>query len=140
MSLNNKANLVGVARIVCKDLTKRSTKAEQILWEKLRNKKFLNMKFYRQYPLFYDLTGIELFFVADFYCFEAKLVIELDGEIHSYQLKQDKHRTEILNRLGSKVIRFKNKDIEENINFVLIKIKEEISTHPNPSLKKRRAY
>ena len=135
MSLNKKASLVEVAKLICRDLRKRNTKAEQILWEKLRNRKFLNMKFYRQYPLFYDLAGKESFFVADFYCFEEKLVIELDGGIHPYQSKQDKNRTDILNAKGLRVIRFKNSDIKENINVVVEKLKEEISTHPNPSLK-----
>jgi len=140
MSLNNRQELVEIAKVVCRDLRKRSTKAEDTLWEYLRNRKLLNKKFYRQYPLFYDLTGKESFFIADFYCYEAKLIIELDGEIHKYKLKEDKNRTNILNILGLQVIRFKNKEVEENVNLVLEKIKEELLTHPNPSLKKRRAY
>ena len=55
-----------------------------------------------------------------------------------YKLQEDKNRTDILNMLGLKVIRFKNEEVEENINYVLEKIKEELITHPNPSLKKRR--
>jgi len=140
MSLNNRQELVEIAKVVCRDLRKRSTKAEDTLWEYLRNRKLLNKKFYRQYPLFYDLTGKESFFIADFYCYEAKLIIELDGEIHKYKLKEDKSRTDILKMLGLKVIRFKNKEIEGNLNFVLEKIKEELLTHPNPSLRKRRTY
>lgn len=140
MSLNNRVKLVEVAKVVCRDLRQRSTNAEQILWKELRNRKLLTRKFYRQYPLFYDLTGKESFFVADFYCYEAKLIIELDGEIHKYKLQEDKSRTDILNLLGLKVIRIKNKEVEKNIDFVLEKIKEELLTHPNPSLKKRRAF
>ncbi|MBV6422228.1 MAG: hypothetical protein DAHOPDDO_03521 [Ignavibacteriaceae bacterium] len=140
MSLNSKTRLVEVAKIVCRDLRKRATNAEEILWEYLRNRKLLNKKFYRQYPLFYDLTGKESFFVADFYCYEAKLIIELDGEIHKYKLKEDKSRTDILNMLGLKVMRFRNNEVEENLDLVLERIKEELLTHPNPSLKKRRAY
>lgn len=140
MSLNCRAKLVEVAKIVCRDLRKRATNSEEMLWEHLRNRKLLNKKFYRQYPLFYDLTGKESLFVADFYCYEAKLIIELDGEIHKYKLKEDKSRTEILNMLGLKVIRFKNKEVEENMDLVLEKIREEIITQPNPFLNKRRTY
>jgi len=129
MSLNNKAKLVEIAKVVCRELRKRETDAEEILWKKLRNRKLLNKKFYRQYPLFYDLTGKESFFVADFYCYEAKLIIELDGEIHKYKLKEDKSRTDILNMLGLKVIRFKNEEVERNIDGVL----EEIRTYLNSS-------
>ena len=140
MSLNSKTKLVEIAKVVCRDLRKRGTKAEQMLWNELRNRKLLSKKFYRQYPIFYDLTGKESFFVADFYCYEAKLIIELDGEIHKYKLKEDKNRTHILNMLGLKVIRFKNKEVEEKLDSVLEKINEELLTHPNPSLTKRRAY
>ena len=126
MSLNNRVKLVEVAKVVCRGLRKRSTKAEEILWEQLRNRKLLNRKFYRQYSLFYDLTGKESFFVADFYCYEAKLIIELDGEIHKYKLQEDKSRTDILKLTGLKVIRFKNEEIEQNIKMVLEKIKREL--------------
>lgn len=85
MSLNRKNKLLEVAKTVCRELRKNSTKVEKILWEYLRNRNLLNKKFYRQYPLFYDLTGRESFFVADFYCHEEKLVIELDGEYHKYR-------------------------------------------------------
>ena len=88
--------------------------------------------------MFYDLTGKESFFVADFYCYEKRIIIELDGEIHKYKLQEDKNRTDILDKLGLKVIRFKNEEVEGNIDKALEKIKEELMTHPNPSLSKRR--
>ncbi|MFA7420852.1 MAG: endonuclease domain-containing protein [Melioribacteraceae bacterium] len=123
MSLNAKKELVEIAKLLCRDLRKRSTKAEEILWEQLRNRKLDNKKFYRQYPIFYDITGKESFFIADFFCFETKLVIELDGVIHDYRLNEDLLRTEILNLLGLTVIRFKNDDIEKELEKVLDKIK-----------------
>jgi very-short-patch-repair endonuclease len=82
MSLNKEKELREIAKIVCRDLRKRSTKAEQIIWEVVRNHKLDTKKFYRQYPIFYDITGKEPFFIADFFCFEEKLVIELDGATH----------------------------------------------------------
>ena len=126
MSLDSRKKLVEIAKIVCRDLRRRSTNAEERLWERLRNRQLLNKKFYRQYPLFYDITGKESFFIADFYCYEAKMIIELDGEMHKYKLKEDKRRTDILNMLGLKVMRFKNEEVEKNINLVLKKIKEEL--------------
>jgi very-short-patch-repair endonuclease len=140
MSLNNKQKLLDVAKVVCRDLRKRSTNSEKILWEHLRNRNLLNKKFYRQYPLFFDLIEKESFFVADFYCYGEKLIIELDGEYHKYRLTKDIERTLILDSLGLKVIRFKNNEVEGNINAVLGKITEELLTHPNSSLSKRRAY
>ena len=83
MSLDNRNKLVGVAKVVCRDLRKNSTSAEKLLWKAIRNKNFEEKKFYRQYPFFHDITGIETFFVADFYCHEDKLIIELDGNIIS---------------------------------------------------------
>lgn len=123
MSLNAKKELVEIAKQLCRDLRKRSTKAEGILWEELRNRKLDNKKFYRQYPIFYDITGKESFFIADFFCFETKLVIELDGAIHDKQLKEDMQRTEILNLLGLSVVRFKNEEIEKELTKVLERIK-----------------
>ena len=90
MSLNNKSKLFEAAKVVCRELRKNSTKAERIFWEVIRNKKFYRKKFYRQYPIFHDITGKETFFVADFFCFDEKLIIELDGKYHQYRLQEDK--------------------------------------------------
>jgi very-short-patch-repair endonuclease len=87
-----------------------------------RSRKLNGKRFYRQYPFFHDITGKETFFVADFFCFEDKLIIELDGKYHHYQLKEDKERTKILNSLGLKVIRFSNEDIMNNLGRVLLEI------------------
>jgi len=123
MSLNRKRDLVAVAKIVCRDLRKNSTKAEKIFWEVVRNKRFIGKKFYRQYPLFYDITGKESFFVADFYSHQEKLVVELDGVIHKYRLKEDKERENILNYLGLNIIRFRNDEVLNNLDDVLSNLK-----------------
>jgi very-short-patch-repair endonuclease len=85
--------------------------AEQLFWEIVRNRQFHGLKFYRQFPLFYDIEGSESFFIADFFCHELQTVIELDGPIHKYQITEDERRTEILNFLGCRVIRFRNEEI-----------------------------
>ena len=122
MSLNNKRKLVEVAKVVCRELRKSSTEAERIFWEAVRAKK-LNEKFYRQYPIFHDIAGKETFFVADFYCHENKLIIELDGKYHQYRLKEDKARSKILNSLGLMIIRFRNEEIINELDSVLLKLK-----------------
>jgi very-short-patch-repair endonuclease len=124
MSLNIKANLVEIANVVCRELRKNSTEAERLFWEIVRNKKFLGKKFYRQHPIFHDITGKETFFVADFYCFTDKLIIELDGKYHKHRLKEDAERKKILNHLGFSVIRFSNDEIINNLEGVLSKVKK----------------
>ena len=126
MSLNKKRELLSIAIVLCRDLRKNPTKAEKILWKALRNRKLLNMKFRRQQPIFHDLTGRETFFIADFYCHEKNLIIELDGTIHNFKIKQDKERTEILNSLGLRIIRFSNNEVENNLNNVIKKIRKEV--------------
>ena len=127
MSLNSKQKLTETAKLICRDLRKNPTQAERMFWEIVRNKKFLGLKFYRQYPIFYDLTGKQTFFIADFFCFEEKLVVELDGKYHRYRLKEDEERTKILNHLGLKVIRFSNEDIIKNINKVANALEEKLN-------------
>ena len=65
-------------------------------------------------------------FIADFYCHEIKLVIEVDGEIHEKPERQDYDigRTKELENLGIKVIRYKNEDIVKNIDVVITDILE----------------
>jgi very-short-patch-repair endonuclease len=127
MSLNHKKELVEIAKSVCRQLRINSTDAEKLFWEEVRNRRFENKKFYRQYSFFYDLTGIESFFIADFYCHEEKLIIEIDGKVHNYKLKEDEMRTKILNMLGLKVIRFRNEQIIDHLGEVLKKIKVEFA-------------
>ena len=64
-----------------KVLRKNMTNAEKILWDRLKDNQVLNIRFRRQHPI--DL------FIADFYCHSARLVIELDGEIHKSQAEYD---------------------------------------------------
>lgn len=117
---NNRLN--EVVKDTCRELRKKSTPAEQRLWNYLRNRLLLNRKFYRQYPICYETDNKDSFYVADFFCFDEKLIIELDGEIHKYTAVEDVERTKILNKLGYNVIRFSNDEIFGNINKVLNKI------------------
>jgi very-short-patch-repair endonuclease len=91
------------------------TPAETALWRTLRNRQF-RYKFRRQHPIYR--------FIIDFYCAEAKLLIEVDGPSHFEQGQQeyDKLRTEYLEELGYKVIRFTNDDVKLNIDGVISEI------------------
>ncbi len=101
-------------------LRRNETKAEKLLWEKLRNNQLGGLKFRRQHPV--------NIYIADFYCHKFKLIIELDGDYHNQeeQKQKDEVRTEVLRLNGLKIIRFKNEEVEQNINQVLITIKNKI--------------
>ena len=126
MSLSNNPRLRQAAKQLCRDLRKKQTDAEKIFWEVVRNRKFMGLKFYRQYPIFVDLNGRETFFIADFFCFEKSLVVEIDGKIHDYQKDHDELRTEIINMKDIEVVRFKNEEIENDLESVLINLEKEI--------------
>ena len=99
-----------------KELRHSQTSAENFLWQILRNRRIEGTKFRRQHPL-----GN---FVADFYCHEAKLVIELDGSIHEItEVKQyDNERQAAIEQLGLTVLRFTNDEIFSDIDKVIQKI------------------
>jgi very-short-patch-repair endonuclease len=123
-----------IALIISRDLRKKQTKAEHLFWNKIKNKQFLGYKFLRQHPLFYEYYDKEKFFIADFYCRELKLIIEIDGGIHEQQKEYDKIRTEILDSQNDlKVMRFKNEEILDDINFVLKNLQNSIIKLPKIS-------
>lgn len=107
-----------------RNLRKNQTNAEKLLWECIRNRKHVGKKFLRQYPLSFFFNGKKRLFIADFYCSEHRLLIELDGEIHKKQKEYDVLREWIIEKLGYKIIRFQNNEIEQNIEGVLNKISE----------------
>ncbi len=95
---------------------KNPTEAENVLWEALKAKG-IGAKFRRQH-----IIGD---FIVDFFCNEAKLVIELDGGYHNMpaQMKSDEERTAALNEMGYTELRFKNEEVISNIEAVLKTIK-----------------
>ena len=64
-------------------------------------------------------------FIIDFYCDEAKLCIEVDGDSHAEQIEYDQARTAYLNELGYTVIRFTNREVFNQCEAVLQHIAEE---------------
>jgi len=120
-------------RQFARELRQPQTTSEAALWSHLRNRN-LKYKFRRQHPI--D------FFIIDFYCAEARLLIEIDGSSHLEREQQeyDQARTEYLEALGYKVIRFTNNDVRYNIHAVATAIMEEVESRidkdgtPHPSL------
>jgi len=104
------------------------TKAEIILWSRIRSKQIDGYKFRRQYPI--------LDFITDFYCHDLKLVIEVDGEVHTLpgQIKTDKYRDNMLKNNGYYVIHFTNHEIGTNLKHSLSRIKQIIAKITSPTL------
>ncbi len=113
-----------------RELRNNSTKSEIKLWGYLKGKQMLGYDFHRQKPL--------LNFIADFYCYELKLVIELDGYTHMFEetIIKDAIKESELNRVGLKVLRFSDDEVMQDIENVLRMIEKYIEefeieeTHP----------
>jgi len=96
------------ARNFARELRKNQTKAEECLWRRVRNRRFFGYKFSRQFLIEHTRGS---YFIADFYCHCAKLIVEVDGLIHLKRKDYDENRTRILNGLGYQVIRLKNEKV-----------------------------
>lgn len=113
-----------------KELRRRMTSAEAILWEALRSRRFRKFKFRRQVPLGQ--------FIVDFLCMPLHLIIEVDGGMHENQREHDTEREEHLRAFGYHIIRFRNEEICADLLSVLHQLEREIfkehssqnSTHP----------
>ena len=101
---------------LARELRQKQTSAEEMLWELIRNRKLLGFKFRRQHQ-FGD-------YVADFYCHEAKLVIECDGRVHqaNEQWHHDQNRDAYMIAHGLRVLRLTNEQILNNTEKVLDQI------------------
>ena len=97
-------------------MRKNPTEAERAMWKILRMFRQSGFPFRRQHPI--------EFYIADFYCHKLKLVIEVDGEIHTKNEIQshDEGRTGELERFGIKVLRFTNDQILHDCDLVVEKI------------------
>ena len=95
-----------------KELRKNMTPQERKLWKILRNHQFYDFEIRRQYPI--DK------YIVDFICRKKKIIIEIDGGQHNEKetIEYDKKRSFDLNKLGYKVVRFWNNDIDKNIEGV----------------------
>jgi very-short-patch-repair endonuclease len=98
------------------ELRKSMTPAEKVLWIRLRNRQVKGYRFRRQHPV-ED-------FIVDFFCYDAMLVVEVDGTVHDdpTQRERDEQRTMILKRLDLKEIRFTNEEVMNDIDQVINRI------------------
>jgi very-short-patch-repair endonuclease len=95
-------------------LRRNMTRSEELLWEKVKGKQIHGIRFRRQHPI--DI------FIADFYCHEARLVIEIDGEIHIDQSEYDNGREAEIEEYNIKIIRFSNDQVINDMDSVIMKI------------------
>ena len=84
------------------------------MWERLRRRQLDGFKFRRQHPI-----GP---FFADFFCPEARLIVEIDGSQHANELARDNSRTDLLRDAGYDVLRFWNHEISSDIDSVVQRI------------------
>lgn len=99
--------------IFAKSMRHTATDAEQLMWQILRGKRFMNLKFRRQHVI--------KPYIVDFYCHEIGLVIELDGSQHGTDdaIEYDAERTKFLEALGLTVVRYWNQDVLGRKDVVL---------------------
>lgn len=97
-------------RQAARSLRTNSTEAERVLWYHLRAARLQGYKFRRQTPL-----GR---YIVDFVCFEAHLIVEVDGGQHGEQQAYDRQRTAWLEGQGFRVLRFWNTEVLGNVEGV----------------------
>ncbi len=117
-------SMYGLLKELAEKQKENPTEAEAFLWESLKSRKLSGYKFRSQHII--DQ------FIADFVCLEKRLIVEVDGGYHTLPDVEvsDQQRTEILEQLGFKVIRFKNEEVINNIEGVLEKIKKTLFSLP----------
>lgn len=104
-----------------RELRHKETKAEKLLWKRIRNRQVDGLKFRRQHPIGY--------YIADFFCFEKRLIIELEGSVHeeNEQKEYDTVRKEIIEEWEYTIIYFKNEKVYYKMDEVISVIKQETS-------------
>jgi len=107
-----------------RELRKRSTFSEVLLWNNLKGKRFYGLQFMRQKPI-----GE---YIVDFYCSKFKLVIEIDGITHNDRVKYDQNRQSKLKSLGLNLIRFSDEYAKTNVTGVLYYIEAWMKKQKQP--------
>ncbi len=107
-------------------LRKNQTLAEKKFWSLVRNKRVNGLKFLRQYPIYFEWENKTRFFIADFYCDDLRLVVEIDGGIHEQQKEYDILREKIIKSKKLLIVRFSNDDVLKNSNTIIKTLKDTI--------------
>lgn len=110
---------------LARQLRNNSTLSEVLLWLELKGKKMSGFDFHRQKPI--DN------YIVDFFCHELMLAIEIDGISHTWEdvAVNDEIRQRQIEDLGIQFLRFDDKDIKQNMSFVLNTIHDWIEEHKN---------
>ncbi len=118
-----------IIKETARGLRKNMTESELILWSFIRGGK-LGVKFLRQKPMyvFTEDSGLDRYIIPDFYCFEKKLILEIDWSIHDVKevYRLDKYKEKLLINMWFNILRISNEDIKSNISIVLQDIKVSI--------------
>jgi len=97
-----------------RELRRTMTPAERVLWQRLRGGQIAGLRFRRQHAM----EG----FIADFFCHQARLIIEVDGQVHDQQVSYDRARDDHFARLGYLVLRFTNAQVLKQTDAVTAEI------------------
>jgi very-short-patch-repair endonuclease len=100
------------------------TDAERKLWQLLRGRRFVGFKFRRQVPF--------RSYILDFVCFEAKVVVEVDGSQHA-DSKSDERRDALLRAEGFRTLRYWNSDVLLHSDVIAEDIFSHLSATPHPA-------
>jgi very-short-patch-repair endonuclease len=103
-------------------LRRKETFSEKVMWEIFKDRRFCGLKFRRQHVL----EG----FIADFFCHERRLIVELDGWVHLKQKDYDCRRDQILMSEGYSVIRFRNEEVVGDLSGVLLRLRTALTPAP----------
>lgn len=101
-------------RATARHLRQRMTRAETVLWQRLRGRRLAGLKFRRQHPL----GG----YILDFYCAASKLAVEVDGAVHAQRVEADVARDADLTARGVRVLRVSNEDVLERLEETAARI------------------
>jgi len=107
---------------IARNLPKRSTEAEKLLWSRLRARQLDGLKFRRQQSI-----GNH---VVDFVCLEKGVIVEVDGSQHAVEKAKDEKRDKWFEDEGFKVLRFWDNEVLTSIDGVLEVIRENCLDHP----------
>jgi very-short-patch-repair endonuclease len=127
------SGVVGIQRVTdgklkdARELRREMTQTEEMLWEQLRNRQCGGFKFRRQQII----EG----FIADFYCEQAQLVVEVDGGIHNDPdvKANDVHREKVFKARGIITLRFGNNEVEQQAKVVVKKIEDMCKNYLRPT-------
>ncbi len=94
-----------------REMRRKPTAAESLLWFSLRRRGLAGLRFRRQHVV----AG----YIVDFYCPAVRLAVEIDGGVHDDSLRRDAERDAQLAEVGVKVLRFRNERVFEDLIAVL---------------------